>query len=43
MQVEKETHQEYDTIEIRLASNLEGRINWIIGAFMTENETANEF
>ena len=40
IQFENDTHQEYDTTEIRLASNSDGRFNWIIGAFMTENETA---
>ena len=40
IQFENDTHQEYDTTEIRLASNSDGRFNWIVGAFMTENETA---
>ena len=40
IQFENDTHQEYDTTEIRLASKSEGRFNWIVGAFMTENETA---
>ena len=40
IQFENDTHQEYDTTEIRLASKSEGKFNWIVGAFMTENETA---
>ena len=34
-----DTTQSYDTTEIRLASNSDSKLNWIIGAFYTENET----
>ena len=40
IQFENDTHQEFDTTEIRLASKSDGMFNWIVGAFMTENETA---
>ena len=34
-----DTTQSYDTSEIRLTSNSDSKLNWIIGAFYTENET----
>ena len=36
---ENDTHQEYDTTEIRLSSKEGEKLNWIIGAFQTENVT----
>ena len=37
IQFENDTHQEYDTTEIRLSSKENEKLNWIIGAFETEN------
>tara|TARA_A100000164_G_scaffold84026_1_gene71773 strand:+ start:410 stop:2677 length:2268 start_codon:yes stop_codon:yes gene_type:complete len=37
IQFENDTHQEYDTTEIRLSSKAGNKLNWIIGAFETEN------
>ncbi len=39
IQFENDTHQEYDTTEIRLSSKEGEKFNWIIGAFQTENVT----
>ena len=39
IQFENDTHQEYDTTEIRLSSKEGEKLNWIIGAFQTENVT----
>ena len=39
IQFENDTHQEYDTTEIRLSSKEGEKLNWIIGAFQTENIT----
>ena len=39
IQFENDTHQEYDTTEIRLSSKVGDKFNWIIGAFQTENVT----
>ena len=39
IQFENDTHQEYDTTEIRLSSKEGEKFNWIIGAFQTENIT----
>tara|TARA_Y200000002_G_scaffold165867_1_gene136808 strand:- start:1532 stop:3802 length:2271 start_codon:yes stop_codon:yes gene_type:complete len=39
IQFENDTHQEYDTTEIRLSSKVGDKFNWIIGAFQTENIT----
>ena len=39
IQFENDTHQEYDTTEIRLSSKEGDKFNWIIGAFQTENVT----
>ena len=39
IQFENDTHQEYDTTEIRLSSKAGDKFNWIIGAFQTENVT----
>ena len=39
IQFENDTHQEYDTTEVRLSSKEGEKFNWIIGAFQTENVT----
>ena len=39
IQFENDTHQEYDTTEVRLSSKEGEKFNWIIGAFKTENVT----
>ena len=39
IQFENDTHQEYDTTEIRLSSKEGEKFNWIVGAFQTENVT----
>ena len=39
IQFENDTHQEYDTTEVRLSSKEGEKLNWIIGAFQTENVT----
>ena len=39
IQFENDTHQEYDTTEVRLSSKECEKFNWIIGAFQTENVT----
>ena len=39
IQFENDTHQEYDTTEIRLSSKAGDKFNWIVGAFQTENIT----
>ena len=39
IQFENDTTQNFDTHEIRLASNNDSKLNWIIGAFYSENET----
>ena len=39
IQFENDTHQEYDTTEIRLSSKGDGKLNWILGSFKTENVT----
>ncbi|MBR51732.1 MAG: TonB-dependent receptor [Gammaproteobacteria bacterium] len=39
IQFENDTHQEYDTTEIRLSSKEGDKLNWILGAFQTENIT----
>ena len=39
IQFENDTHQEYDTTEVRLSSKEGDKFNWIIGAFQTENVT----
>lgn len=39
IQFENDTSQTFDTHEIRLSSNSDNRLSWILGAFYTENET----
>ena len=39
VQFENDTSQTFDTHEIRLSSNSDNRLSWILGAFYTENET----
>ena len=39
IQFENDTHQEYDTTEVRLSSKAGDKFNWIVGAFQTENIT----
>ena len=39
IQFENDTSQTFDTHEIRLSSNTDNRLSWILGAFYTENET----
>ena len=39
IQFENDTSQTFDTHEIRLSSNSDNRLSWILGAFYSENET----
>ena len=39
IQFENDTNLTVDTHELRLASNNESKLNWILGAFYTENQT----